>query len=99
MIYLDNFIFPNEDQEFNFFMSIQRKCYDSFYPYQVLTKKGLTRIDCDPITILYGGNGSGKSTALNVIAEKLGLERESNFNKSNFCLLYTSDAADEEFAV
>lgn len=88
MIYLDNFIFPNEDQEFNFFMSIQRKCYDSFYPYQVLTKKGLTRIDCDPITILYGGNGSGKTTALNVIAEKLGLERESNFNKSSFFQQY-----------
>lgn len=88
MIYLDNFIFPNEDQEFNFFMSIKRKCYDSFYPYQVLTKKGLTRIDCDPITILYGGNGSGKTTALNVIAEKLGLERESNFNKSSFFQQY-----------
>lgn len=88
MIYLDNFIFPNEDQEFNFFMSIQRKCYDSFYPYQVLTKKGLTRIDCDPITILYGGNGSGKTTALNVIAEKLSLERESNFNKSSFFQQY-----------
>ena len=69
-------------------MSIQRKCYDSFYPYQVLTKKGLTRIDCDPITILYGGNGSGKTTALNVIAEKLGLERESNFNKSSFFQQY-----------
>lgn len=88
MIYLDNFKFPNEDQEFNFFMSIQRKCYDSFYPYQVLTKKGLTRIDCDPITILYGGNGSGKTTALNVIAEKLSLERESNFNKSSFFQQY-----------
>lgn len=88
MIFLDNFIFPNEDQEFNFFMSIKRKCYDSFYPYQVLTKKGLTRIDCDPITILYGGNGSGKTTALNVIAEKLGLERESNFNKSSFFQQY-----------
>lgn len=88
MIYLDNFIFPNEDQEFNFFMSIQRKCYNSFYPYQVLTKKGLTRIDCDPITVLYGGNGSGKTTALNVIAEKLGLERESNFNKSSFFQQY-----------
>ena len=88
MIYLDNFKFPNEDQEFNFFMSIQRKCYDSFYPYQVLTKKGITRIDCDPITILYGGNGSGKTTALNVIAEKLSLERESNFNKSSFFQQY-----------
>ena len=30
------------------------------------------------------GNGSGKSTALNVIAEKTGVKRDSIFNKSNF---------------
>ena len=36
------------------------------------------------MTILYGGNGSGKSTALNVIAEKTGIERDSIYNKSNF---------------
>lgn len=41
-------------------------------------------LDFEPITILYGGNGSGKSTVLNVIAEKLGLERDSLFNSSNF---------------
>ena len=34
--------------------------------------------------ILYGGNGSGKTTALNVIGEKLGLHRDSLYNRSNF---------------
>ena len=36
------------------------------------------------MTILYGGNGSGKSTALNVLAEKTGVKRDSIYNKSNF---------------
>lgn len=70
--------------EFDFFMSVARTCYDSYYPFQILSKHGLVRIDFEPITILYGGNGSGKSTALNVIAEKTGIQRDSVFNKSNF---------------
>lgn len=41
-------------------------------------------IDFEPVTILYGGNGSGKTTALNVIAEKLNLQRDSLYNRSNF---------------
>ena len=83
-MYLDYFIFPTIDQEHDFFMSIKHKCYDTFYPFQVLSDRGLFRLDFAPITILYGGNGSGKSTALNVIAEKVGASRDSAFNKSNF---------------
>ncbi len=70
--------------EFNFFMDIKRTCYDSFYPFQVLSAHGFERIDFEPVTILYGGNGSGKSTALNVIAEKTGINRDSIYNRSNF---------------
>ena len=84
MVYLSVFTFPNEDREFNFFMKIKRTCYDSFYPFKILSRRGLERIDFEPITILYGGNGSGKSTALNVIAEKTGINRDSIYNKSNF---------------
>lgn len=84
MIYLNLFTFPNENIEFDFFMSIKRTCYDSFYPFKVLSVHGLERIDFEPATILYGGNGSGKSTALNVIAEKTGISRDSIYNKSSF---------------
>ncbi len=84
MVYLNVFTFPNEDMEFDFFMGIKRKCYDSFYPFKILSRHGFERIDFEPITILYGGNGSGKSTALNVIAEKTGIDRDSIYNKSNF---------------
>ncbi|MFD1134871.1 AAA family ATPase [Paenibacillus urinalis] len=84
MIYLHTFSFPNDDMEFDFFMNIKRTCYDSFYPFKILSKNSLQVIDFEPVTILYGGNGSGKSTALNVIAEKTGIQRDSIYNKSNF---------------
>ncbi|BCN30758.1 AAA family ATPase [Anaeromicropila herbilytica] len=84
MIYLNYFKFPTADMEFDYLLKVQRTCYDSFYPFKVISKHGLERIDFEPITILYGGNGSGKSTALNIIAEKLELKRDSIFNKSNF---------------
>ncbi len=84
MIYLRSFTFPNPDMEFDFLLSIQRTCYDSFYPFKILSKHDLDRLNFDTVTILYGGNGSGKSTALNVIAEKAGIRRDSIYNKSNF---------------
>lgn len=83
-IFLNNFIFPNEDMEYLFILNEKRNCYDSFYPFKVLSQNQFRRIDFERITILYGGNGSGKSTALNVIGEKLNLKRDSIYNKSNF---------------
>ncbi|MDF2678735.1 MAG: family ATPase [Bacillota bacterium] len=90
MIYLKSFKFPNADMEFNFFMSIMRTCYDSFYPFKILSKNSFEKIDFEPITIFYGGNGSGKTTALNVIAEKVGVKRDSIYNKSNFFVDYVN---------
>lgn len=84
VIYLDYFTFPNENKETDFIWTIQRTCYDSYYPFKILSAHNFERIDFEPVTILYGGNGSGKSTALNVIAEKLNIPRDSVYNKSNF---------------
>lgn len=85
MIYLDHITFPNEDAEWDFRVSaVKRTCYSTLYPFYVLSRAGLSRIDFEPITILYGGNGSGKTTALNVIAEKLGVQRGAPYNRSNF---------------
>jgi len=83
-MYLSRFEFPDSEKESGFIFGIRRTCYDTFYPFQVLAAKGLEALDFAPVTILYGGNGSGKTTALNVIAEKLGLERESRYNRSCF---------------
>lgn len=88
MLYLESIVFPDPDREFDFLLGQKRTCYDSFYPFKVLSSRGLERLDFEPLTILCGGNGSGKTTALNVIAECLGAERQSAYNKSNFFLDY-----------
>lgn len=84
MIYLQNFIFPTGEEESGFHFGIRRTCYDTLYPFYILSKHHLRRMDFETITILYGGNGTGKSTALNIIAEKTKLAREAVFNQSNF---------------
>lgn len=84
MLYLEQFRFADADQEFDVRLKVKRTCYDSFYPFQILSRHRFEQIDFEPVTILYGGNGCGKTTALNVIAEKLGLKREAVYNRSNF---------------
>lgn len=83
-MFLSSFFFPSEDAEWQRRMALKETCYQSMYPFFVLPKAGLNEIFFRPITILYGGNGSGKSTALNVIAEKLRLKRSSAYNRSSF---------------
>lgn len=48
--------------------------YKNMYPYSVLGPKDPDVFVFDNITVLYGNNGSGKSTVLNIIAHKLGLK-------------------------
>lgn len=84
MVYLDHILFPDRDQEFDFFLSVKKKCYNDFYPFQILSAIDLTRLDLESVTILHGGNGSGKTTALNVIAEAAGADRDSAYNRSSF---------------
>ena len=90
MIYLSHFQFPDREQEYDVTMGQKRTCYDSYYPFLILSKHDLQMLDFEPVTILYGGNGSGKTTALNVIAEKLGLERDTLYNRSSFFEDYTN---------
>ncbi|MDE7323735.1 MAG: AAA family ATPase [Lachnospiraceae bacterium] len=89
MIYLSHFEFPGREREYDFTMGQKHTCYDTFYPFLVLSEHQLKMLDFEPVTILYGGNGSGKTTALNVIAEKLGLTRDTLYNRSNFFGDYT----------
>jgi len=84
MIYLRRFFFPDAEREVSFRMGEKRTCYDTYYPFHVLSGKGLFELEMDHITLLYGGNGSGKTTALNVMAEKLCLRRDTLYNRSSF---------------
>ena len=76
MIYLTYITFPSDYKELDL-------KFGSSYPYNVLLSFGLKKIDFEPITILYGNNGSGKSTALNIIAETAKINRDSIYNKSD----------------
>ena len=96
MVYLSTFKFPHVELEYDFIMGQKRTCYDTYYPFQILSKHNLLRLDFEPVTILYGGNGSGKTTALNVIAEKTGLLRDTLYNRSNFFEDYTKMCSYEE---
>ena len=86
---MSQFRFPHREREYDFVFGQKRTCYDTYYPFQIVSKHGLEVLDFEPVTILYGGNGSGKTTALNVIAEKLGLERDTLYNRSDFFEDYT----------
>lgn len=92
-MFLDAFRFPDADAEYAFFMQKRANCYTSFYPFQTLADR-LSRLDFEPITVLSGSNGSGKTTALNVIAEKLRLNRRSVFNKTEFFQDYVDKCTD-----
>ena len=63
MLFLESFTFPQDEAETSYLMSIRRTCYSSFYPFKILSRRRFERIDFEPVTILYGGNGTGKSTA------------------------------------
>lgn len=81
MIYLEKFIFPDVDNDIT--DSPDRgSFYNDSYPFHLTSDMGLWSLDFEPITILCGSNGSGKSTILNVIGQKLHADRLSMFNNS-----------------
>lgn len=63
MIYLSSFRFSNKKVK-----------SPNAYPYNVFASKTEDVLVFRPITVLYGNNASGKSTVLNIIANKLGLD-------------------------
>ncbi len=84
MTFLREFYLPNAEMENNGFYNERRTCFNTVYPYCIFPKLQLEEITFETVTIFYGGNGTGKSTLLNVIAETLNLKRNAVFNKSSF---------------
>lgn len=80
---------PTRDDEENYFASptnfkAKRTCYTTNYPFGLFRYRELPEFYFTDITIFCGNNGSGKSSILNVIAEKLALERTAPYNRSDF---------------
>ncbi len=65
-----------------------RTIHRSWYPWYTFYNRDFCHIEFSDITVFYGNNASGKTTVLNVIAEKLGLQRTSLFNTSDFFTQY-----------
>lgn len=89
MIYLQSFRMPTREDEENFFTNpfnykIKRTCYTTKYPFGLFRYRELPLFSFRDITIFCGNNGSGKSSILNVIAEKLKLDRNAPYNRSDF---------------
>ena len=85
MIYLEKFIFPDLEHDTLIYNHPKGSFYDEqSYPFHLTSEMGLWSLDFEPITILYGGNGSGKSTIINVISEKLCANRQSMFNSGPY---------------
>lgn len=97
MIFLDYMKLPTYEEETDFRFAQKRTCFDTFYPFFIFPEKGLRRVDFSDITILYGGNGSGKSTFLNVLANKIGASHDTVYNRSNFFEAY-ADMCTVEYA-
>lgn len=56
----------------------------NIYPYSVFRDKYTEPFVFAPITILYGNNGSGKSTILNLIADKLEIKGRERATSNSF---------------
>lgn len=63
-----------------FKLSNSKSRNSNIYPFNVLKNKEPDVFLFDNITVLYGNNGSGKSTILNVIAHKLNLRGKERSN-------------------
>lgn len=91
MVYLERFIFPDQESDTLIDDEARGSFYDdNTYPFHITSEMGLWALDLEPITILYGGNGSGKSTIINVISQKLKARRQSMFNSGPYFDEYVS---------
>lgn len=96
MLYLSEFRFVSEEREYKIISNNWKMHNRNVYPFKIASRNLLESISFEPITILYGDNGSGKSTLLNIIAERIGATRETEFNKTQFYEEYV-DHCDDYF--
>ena len=83
-VYLERFTLPSKAADIGFTVGMTETCYNGLYPFDIFPYLELREIAFAPVTVFYGRNGSGKTTLLNVIAEKIGAARHSEFNGSAF---------------
>lgn len=78
MVYLKSFSIPTQQEEEEYYEAHKRENPDMGYPFRILSALEFDdEIELGDVTIFHGGNGTGKSTLIKVIAAKLGLSPET----------------------
>lgn len=83
MIYLKSFKLLDEDDEYSMIM-YKMNIHNNFYPLKIFPEKKFKNIEFEPITIFYGGNGSGKTTMLNIISDSVNASKRNIDKKGYF---------------
>lgn len=81
MIYLNSFQLLDENQEQSIIHN-KLNIYNNLYPLRMFPYKKFQAIEFEPITIFYGGNGSGKTTILNIISDTINASKRNIDRKS-----------------
>ena len=91
--YLKDFMFHSDEAERKLLKLEKRSCFDDTYPFGLFPLRRLEKVEFEPVTIFYGGNGSGKTTILNIIANKIKALRELPFVPTQFFDWYVNGAS------
>lgn len=65
-----------------------KRIHNNYYPLGIFEPMGVTGFSFGQITVFCGGNGTGKTTLLNLISEKLSALRKNGFKQSEIFEYY-----------
>lgn len=89
MIYLNSFKLLSEDEEYGMIMT-KMNIHNNLYPLKIFPEKEFKKIEFEPITIFYGGNGSGKTTILNIISDSINASKRNIDKRGAFFEQYVA---------
>lgn len=95
MLYLTKFnLLPSSIEDYIIFH--KKNIYNNLYPLRIFPEKELEKVTFEPITIFYGGNGTGKTTLLNIIGNKIKATKKNINNKGELFNTYVDYISDYE---